>query len=285
MLPEEGKIKSQVWSGEGLGEGGAAHFEAGDGDGGVFSSRRRRQRRRSHTGPKEWRLERENRRYCRSANLHFHDIITGALRWRRHSPSLANDAEALLCLQRDTNSCGSMGSLHWETGLARSRGLCWPTAPELADNSWSLLTASREKVRPFSWKKEAFVRRGIKVGSATESNRWILMFAFVEKKGRSPKGRAGALYLNVDSLGCPSKGQHNDGDGSEYGPHGDQSVVLLGAFAWFFDCCCRARSCSVCAFPLCRGLLLSRSVTESRWPCDQTGVLQRGPKFFPRVNE
>lgn len=66
------------------------------------------------------------------------------------SLSLARDADAPLCLQRGRNSCGSMGSAQRDTGLALRRGLCRPVAPLLSVSSWSLLTASREKVNPFS---------------------------------------------------------------------------------------------------------------------------------------
>lgn len=70
------------------------------------------------------------------------------------SPSLARDADAPLCLQMGRNSCGNRGSAQGDPALALSRGLVCPIGALLCASSWSLLTASKEKVSPFSWKKE-----------------------------------------------------------------------------------------------------------------------------------
>lgn len=70
------------------------------------------------------------------------------------SPSLAMDADAPLCLQRGRNSCGSRGSPQRDTVLALSRGLAWPATALLSASSWSLWTASKEKVSPFSCREE-----------------------------------------------------------------------------------------------------------------------------------
>lgn len=70
------------------------------------------------------------------------------------------DADAPLCLQRGRNSCGSRGFPQRDTVLALSRGLAGPTRTLLCASSWSLMTASKEKVSPFSWRKKKDVKQG-----------------------------------------------------------------------------------------------------------------------------
>lgn len=75
------------------------------------------------------------------------------------SPSLATDADAPLCLHRGRNSCGSRGSPQRVVGLALSRGLTSSDRTLLCTSSWSLLTASKEKVSPFSWREEKMANK------------------------------------------------------------------------------------------------------------------------------
>lgn len=75
--------------------------------------------------------------------------------WKTGSPSLVRDADAPLSLQMERNSCGSSGSAQGDPALALSRGLVGPVRSLPCTSSWSLLTASNEKVSPFSWRKEA----------------------------------------------------------------------------------------------------------------------------------
>lgn len=194
--------------------------------------------------------------------------------WRRcqrgrHSPSLANDAEALLCLQRGTNSCGSMGSLHWDKEVARRRGLCGPTAPALADSSWSLLTASREKVRPFSWRGGAgggqWKGRTVRVGTAAGSSGRISTSDF-EIFETETEARRGTL----PQRGRPRRSTRGPAPGrlrrrvrfSWRSGWGSSQIGSLTAAV-------ELGLSSVCAFPPCRRLLLKRScnsVSVVMWP-------------------
>jgi len=70
------------------------------------------------------------------------------------SLSLLREAEAPRCLQRGSSSWGSMGSAHRDAGPALRRGLSCPFARLISVSSWSLLTASREKVNPFSLREK-----------------------------------------------------------------------------------------------------------------------------------
>lgn len=140
-------------------------------------------------------------------------------------PSLARDADAPLSLQRGRNSCGSMGSAQEDTVLALRRGFCCPVARWLSVSSWSLLTASSEKVNPFSWKEKA------DVGFKDAKNNAGLYFiarsslnSFFSEA--SPWRRQCCAHLNLHGLRGPAEGQDEDSDGNESSLHGDSRWSL-----------------------------------------------------------
>lgn len=123
--------------------------------------------------------------------------------------------------------------LLWEHGVAALRHEAGPESGALLSHGAG---ARRQLLKPFDGLQrksqavflpdEAFCQR--------ETLNGLMLVAY-----------GGGFYLNDDSLGCPSEGQNNDGDGGEYGPHDDQALVffLLGSLT-------AARLRSVCAFPL-----------------------------------
>lgn len=146
-------------------------------------------------------------------------------------PSLERDADAPLSLQRGRNSCGSMGSAQEDTVLALRRGFCCPVARWLSVSSWSLLTASSEKVNPFSWKEKAHV--GFK--DAKKKKKMQVCISAMSLLNNilsevSSRGHQCCTHLNLHGLRGPAEGQDEDSDGNESSLHGDSrwscSVVV-----------------------------------------------------------
>lgn len=125
---------------------------------GFFNNQCRRQRRRSHTRPVEPWLRETERQASETERpgcvYSWADMLTRQPdEYVIVLPNLARDADAPLCRQRGRNSWGSIGSAHRDMVLDLRCGFCFPVMKLLSVNSCSLLTASREKEKPPSWKR------------------------------------------------------------------------------------------------------------------------------------
>lgn len=140
------------------------------------------------------------------------------------------DAEAPLCLHRGRNSCGSRGSAQRDTVPALSRGLAGSIRALLSASSWSLLTASKEKVSPFSCRKEKKRRRQTKLDFTMQEDKYLLssgvchyaLSAFFLSHDVGQESLSVSLFTHMDFHGSrsgPAQSQDQQGDGGEGGLH------------------------------------------------------------------
>lgn len=199
------------------------------------------------------------------------------------SPSRAREADAALCLQSGRNSCGSRGSAQRDPALALTRGLCCPVLLPSA-SSWSLLTASREKDKPFSWDtrqtKTAESETG--VDRSTRSTRLDVTDTSHRQTRLLLVLVLDGLYRWGDALTCTCTASEVQLRARTRTVKVASAALMVTVCGPFASMCSAGGQLSVCA-PSVPRPPFTHFFPAALWSCDQRR--HKRNKVFSRVNE